>query len=243
MLAIMMLAASCSVALAQAQKQAAEGTPTAEQIIDRYVVAIGGRDAWMKLHSRTALGTIELPSVGANGTVMIHEKAPNRVLQVVILQGAVFRQGFDGQAAWSDDPVEGVKVKSGAELAEMQRESDFYHVINLKDFYAKLAVSGKEDLDGKTAWVVEGTSLDGRTEKMYFDAESSLLKRSVIQRHTGDELVTFQQDLDDYRDVDGVKLPFLVHQSGGDAPFTIRIEQFRQNVDLDDKEFAKPDVQ
>ena len=88
-------------------------TPTGEQIIDRYVEAIGGRAVWQGIHSRTSLGNIEIPTVHISGTVMIHEKAPNRVLQVVILEGAVFRQGFDGQVAWSDDPQDGVKTKSG----------------------------------------------------------------------------------------------------------------------------------
>jgi hypothetical protein len=82
----------------------AHATPTGEQIVDRYVEAIGGRAAWQGIHSRTSLGNIEFPTVHISGTVMIHEKAPNRVLQVVILEGAVFRKGFDGQVAWSDDP-------------------------------------------------------------------------------------------------------------------------------------------
>lgn len=218
-------------------------SPTADQIIDRYITATGGRDAWMKLHSRTSLGTIDLPSVGSSGTVMIHEKAPNRVLQVVILQGAVFRQGFDGEVAWSEDPAEGLKVKSGPELAEMKRESDFYHVVDIKKFYSKFAATGQEQIGDASAWAVEGVDLDSVTEKMYFDTKTGLLVRSVIQRHVGDKLTTFQQDLVDYRPVDGVKLPFEVSQTGGDAAFTIKISEFRHNVDLEDSEFAKPDVQ
>jgi photosynthetic reaction center cytochrome c subunit len=217
--------------------------PTADQIIDRYITATGGRGAWMKIHSRTSLGTIDLPSVGASGTVMIHEKAPNRVLQVVILQGAVFRQGFDGEVAWSEDPAEGLKVKSGPELAEMKRESDFYHVVDIKKFYSKLVATGQEQIGDESAWAVEGVDLDGVTEKMYFDTKTGLLVRSVIQRHVGDKLTTFQQDLADYRQVDGVKLPFEVSQTGGDAAFAIKISEFRHNVDLEDSEFAKPDVQ
>jgi hypothetical protein len=225
-----------------AQAQSAPNL-TADQIIDRYIAATGGRDAWMKLHSRTSLGTIDLPSVGASGTVMIHEKAPNRVLQVVILQGAVFRQGFDGETAWSQDLADGLKVKSGPELAEMKRESDFYHVVDIKKFYSKFEATGREQIGDASAWAVEGVDLDGVTEKMYFDAKTGLLLRSVIQRHVGDKLTTFQQDLADYRQVDGVKLPFEVTQTGGDAAFTIKISEFRHNVDLEDSEFAKPDVQ
>lgn len=221
----------------------AHATPTGEQIIDRYVEAIGGRAVWQGIHSRTSLGNIEFPTVHISGTVMIHEKAPNRVLQVVILEGAVFRQGFDGQVAWSDDPQDGVKTKSGDELSEAARDADFYRPINMKKLYSKLVVSGQEEIDGQMAYVVEAASADGSVEKIYFDVESGLIVRAIARRHNGAEVTTFQQDLQDYRDVDGVKLPFTVVQTGGEAPFTIHFGEFHHNVDLEDSEFAKPDVQ
>ena len=218
-------------------------TPSGEQIIARYVEAIGGRAAWESLRSRTSLGTIEFTSIPLSGTVMIHEKAPNRVLQVVIVEGAVFRQGFDGRVAWSDDPQDGVKTKSGEELSEAARDADFYRPININKMYSKIAVTGQEEIEGRTAYLVEATSTDGTVEKVDFDAQSGLIVRAIAQRHVGQNVTTFQQDLQDYREVDGVKLPFTVVQTGGGAPFTIHFGEFHHNVDLEDSEFAKPDVQ
>jgi zinc protease len=217
--------------------------PTAERIIDRYVEAIGGRAAWLSLHSRTSLGNIEFPSVHVSGTVMMHEKAPNKVLQVVIIEGAVFRQGFDGQVAWSDDPENGLKTKSGDELSEATRDADFYRPINMKKLYTKLAVSGEEQIGERMAYLVEGTNADGTIDKVYFDEGSGLIVRAIAQRHVGTDVTTFQQDLQDYREVDGVKLPFTVVQMGGAAPFSIHFGELHHNVELEDSEFAKPDVQ
>src|ERR1700693_4945034 len=59
-----------------AQKPAA-ATPSADQILDKYVAAIGGEAAWHKLNSRIAKGTIEIPAMSLSGTVESHEKAPN----------------------------------------------------------------------------------------------------------------------------------------------------------------------
>ena len=88
---------------------AAAATPTADQVLDHYVNAIGGRAAWTKLNSRVSKGTIEIPAMNnLSGTVEIHEKAPNSMLAVITLGGAVFEQGFDGSMAWSDDPQNGV---------------------------------------------------------------------------------------------------------------------------------------
>lgn len=194
---------------------AARAMPGGEQVIDRYVEAIGGRAAWQSLHSRTALGNIEFPTVHISGTVMIHEKAPNRVLQMVILEGAVFRQGFDGNVAWSDDPQDGVKTKSGEELSETARDADFFRPINMKKRYMKLAVTGEEKIGGQMAYLLETTSADGAVEKIYFDEQSGLIVRAISRRHMGAEVVNFQQDLQDYREVDGVKLPFTAVQTGG----------------------------
>src|ERR1700679_444915 len=94
-LAVASVVLVCAFAACSQSNSAPRSLPTAEQVIDRYVEAIGGRAAWLSIHSRTSLGNVEFPSVHISGTVMMHEKAPNRVLQVVIVEGAVFRQGFD----------------------------------------------------------------------------------------------------------------------------------------------------
>ena len=103
-------------------------SPRGDQVLNHYVNAIGGRAAWSKLHSRVSKGTIEIPAMNnLSGTVEMHEKAPNSMLAVITLGGAVFEQGFDGTTAWSDDPQNGLRVLSGAELEDARREADFYH--------------------------------------------------------------------------------------------------------------------
>src|SRR3984893_3114711 len=78
-----------------AQKPAA-ATPTADQILDRYVTAIGGEAAWHKLNSRIAKGTIEIPAMSLSGTVESHEKAPSSMLVDVNLRGAPLFPGGGG---------------------------------------------------------------------------------------------------------------------------------------------------
>jgi hypothetical protein len=109
--------------------------PTAEEILSRYLEAVGGRAAWQKLNSRVSSGTIDVPAMSLSGTVEIHEKAPNRVLTVVAIGGAAFRQGFDGTVGWTDDPQNGLRDQAGAELAETEREADFYAPLNIRSHY------------------------------------------------------------------------------------------------------------
>lgn len=250
---ILLCACLCFAGAAGAQSPgAAPKTPaashaspdlTAQQILDKYVQAIGGREAWEKLKTRVSMGTIEIPSMSLSGTVLVHEKAPNRMLMVVILAGSAFRQGFDGTEGWSDDPVNGVRVKSGAALEEMRRDADFYHPLHLQQIYTKFAVKGTETINGRDAYVLEATLPDGGADKMYFDKESGLVIRMETQQHTSDGVQTFVEDIEDYHQVDGVKLPFTVHQTNSASSYTIRFGDVHHNTELDDSEFAQPAAQ
>jgi photosynthetic reaction center cytochrome c subunit len=224
-----------------AAQEPAAATPTADQVLDRYVNAIGGRAAWTKLNSRISKGTIEIPSMNnLSGSVEIHEKAPNSMLAVITLAGAVFEQGFDGTTAWSDDPQNGLRVLSGAELEDARREADFYHPLDLKKLYTKMTVSGLEKVGDRDAYVVQASNGNGDPDKMYFDAESWLLVRAVNHRNTPDGVKVFQAEVGDYKVVDGVKLPFTVHQSSAESAFTIHFTEIQHNLELADGQFAKP---
>jgi zinc protease len=222
---------------------ASAATPTVDQILARYVKAIGGREAWEKLHSRTSLGTIEIPSMNMSGTVMIHEKAPNKVLLVVILAGQPFRQGYDGTVGWSDDPQDGLKEKSGAQLAETARDADFYRPLHMEKTYTKLSVVGKDTVGDREAWVVEAGLPEGGADKLYFDTQTGLIVRALSQQHTDQGVNAVAEDFKDYREVDGVRLPFEVLQVNGDSALTIKLGEVHHNLELDDSEFSKPAVQ
>ena len=217
--------------------------PTVEQVLDRYVSAEGGGATLKKLLSRVMTGTISVPSMQLTGTVEIHEKAPNRTLGVITINGASFRQGFDGSAGWTDDPANGLRDQTGDELAETRRESDFYHALDLHKLYTKFTLVGKEKVGDHDAYVVEAAVPEGGPpEKLYFDVKSGLVLRDGSQRHGPDGTSEFQQDYEDYRDVDGVKLPFTIRQTNEGTLVIITVSEYHHNVPLDDSDFAKPAV-
>jgi hypothetical protein len=233
-------AASAASATPSATRPAA-ALPTADQVLDHYVQAIGGRAAWMKLNSRVSKGTIEIPAMNnLSGTVEIHEKAPNLMLAVINLGGAAFEQGFDGNVGWSDNPRDGLRELSGGELDDARREANFYHAVELKKNYTKMTVTGIEKVDEHDTYAVEATRAEGAPDRIYFDTQSGLMVRSVNQRNTSDGVTEFTADVDNYTEVDGVKLPFTVRQTSASATFIIRFTEVHHNLQLTDGQFAKP---
>jgi hypothetical protein len=213
---------------------------TADQILENYIKAIGGRENWKKLTTRISTGTIDVPAMNLSGLVTVREKAPNRSIFTVNFNGAVFQQGFDGKVAWSDDPQNGLREQAGDELAETKRDSDFYHPLDLKQIYSKITVTGTDKIDNRDAYVVEASSGDLGTDKIYFDAQNGLVLRIVGQHHTLDGPATFTEDFTDFREVDGIKLPYTVHQESSSSTFTIKFTEIRHNEAIEDAAFVKP---
>jgi hypothetical protein len=207
-------------------------TPTADQILDTYVKAIGGREAWKKLTSRVTIGTIEM-----------HEKAPNQLVARITINGASFSQGFDGTVGWADDPQNGLREQTGTELTETKRDADFYHPLDLRQLYSKFTATGIEKINDRDMYVIEAVTSDGETDKMYFDVETGLVGRIVGHHHSPEGVSEFTEDLGDYREVDGIKLPFSVQQSSADSAFTIKFAEVHHNVPIDNSEFSKPAAQ
>src|SRR3989441_8892439 len=96
-----------------ADSKPAGAMPTADQIVDKYVQAIGGKAAIEKQTSRVSKGSFEIPAFGASGTAEVYEKAPNKSAAFINIPGfGVVQEGFDGKTAWAQDPQSGLRDKA-----------------------------------------------------------------------------------------------------------------------------------
>ena len=130
---------------------------------------------------------------------------------------------------------------SGADLEAIKTDAQFYREIKLKELYPKMAVEGKASVAGREAYVIGATLPDGSVEKFYFDAQNGLLVRDDLPVEIPDEGKTTQQSLfEDYKDVDGVKVPFTVRRLRPDGDSILKFAEIRNNVPIDDAKFEKP---
>lgn len=221
----------------------AEVMPSVDQIVDKYVQALGGKAAIEKFTSSAAKGTFEIAAFGASGTAEIWEKAPNKnALRLDIPGFGIVEEGFNGTVAWSKDPQSGLREKTGMELAATKLDAEFYKPIKLKTLYPKIMVkgTGKEKVGEKDAYVLEATPAEGPVEIWYFDVASGLLVRTDTERESPQGKVSVQSFLEDYKDVDGMKLPFLLRNVTPAFTIVIKLDEVKRNVPVDDAKFNKP---
>ncbi len=216
-------------------------TPTVDQILEKYVTAVGGRAALEKVTSINATGTIEIADANISGTVELFQKAPDKALTVLEFAGlGRQREGFDGAIGWADDPQNGLRQKSGGELAEAKRAAIFGRELKLKTVYPTMTVKGHEVVNGKDTYVVQAVPADGSPATLYFEVESGLMVRQLVSRAMPQGPLDVDVSFGDFRAVDGVKRPFSVRQATSLFTATITFSDIKQNVPIDDAMFKLP---
>jgi hypothetical protein len=106
--------------------------------------------------------------------------------------------------------------------------------------FSEMKVRGTEKIGDHDAYLVVGQR-DGKTPiRLYFDEQSGLLVRMVRFGETALGRLPTQIDYADYRDTDGVKIPYRWTLARPSGRFTIQISEVKQNVPVDDAKFAKP---
>jgi hypothetical protein len=231
------------VAAGSAVHAQAPALPTIDQVLDKYVTAVGGRAALEKITSRVSKGTMEIPDAGMSGTMTISEKAPDKSLAVIEIGGmGVIRDGTDGVNSWEESPQTGLRDKTGVELADARRSATFNVELKLKTIYKTLAVTGREKVGSRDAYVVLATPAEGSPSRMFFDVETGLMVRQSMTRESPNGPVEVDVYLEDVRVVEGIKQPFVVRQVTAQFTIVFRLSEVKYNVPLDDAMFKRPGV-
>ena len=231
----------CLLALAAAAPALAQ--PSVDQILTAYAQALGGQAAYEKVSTRTMKGTVEIPDDNVTGTALVVAKAPGSFRLTMDIPGyGVVETVLDGDNGWEKNPDSGTHAMSKADLAVAQRDHDFYREVRLKELYPKMQAAGPDKVGGRAVNVVEATPAAGPAEKLYFDAESGLLVKRDFERVTlEDGIVQYEMLFKDYRDVDGLKLPFTIEQRSPDNTMIFKFTGIKNNAPLADAAFAKPE--
>jgi outer membrane lipoprotein-sorting protein len=224
---------------------------TADEVIEKHLAASGGRAAYAKIMSRVGTGaiTVTTPVGDLSGTIEVFSKKPNKTRTLIKLDLTALGAGqmtsdqrFDGNTGYVMDSLQGDRAIEGGQLEAMKNGSFPSPLLSYKEMGTALALGEKQKVGGKDAYVLTMTPKAGPATKLFIDADSFMLVRTSVTLNVPQLGGDIEQvvDFSDFRDVDGIKIPFITKSSNPAQTVTATISSVKHNVDIDDASFAKP---
>ncbi|HWR52930.1 MAG TPA: hypothetical protein VN428_17600 [Bryobacteraceae bacterium] len=216
-------------------------TPTAEQVLDKFVEASGGKAAMEKVTSVASKGTVDVTFAGVSAAAEFLTKAPDKSYWVFNVEGyGAVKQGFDGKVAWSDSPEGGLKELTGKQAEAAKRGAVFNAPLRWRELFTKAELKGKEKVGERETWAVVLTPANGAPTTQYFDVETGLMLKMTAPAVGDEGEYTAIMEFSDYRDVDGVKQPFGMKNTIPAGDLIIKLTDLKHNVAIEDAKFTKP---
>ena len=212
--------------------------PTADELIDHYIQSVGGAAAIGQITSREESGTATLN--GQSVRFEVFSRNPGEQVLVRHLPAGDNVTAFNGHEGWSSGPGRPLREMHDADLDAAQMDADLQFPLHIKRVFADLRLEYPEKIGDREVFVVSATREGQPPVKFYFDEQSGLLVRLVRYAESPLGRVPTQLDFADYRNVEGVEIPFrwTVAQPGESS--TMQMEYIQQNIPIDEAKFAKP---
>src|SRR5579863_1963322 len=224
-----------------------EGVPSVDQILDKYIQALGGAQRLTGIKSFIATGTsVGYEGLGGGGQFLICGKAPDQRMVQIVFKDHPERgnstRAYNGSAGWIKSPrgLLGEYELAGGELDGLRLEAQLAFPGQIKQVLTNLRAGNPDTVNGSDVDVVQGTGPRGVLATLYFDKQSGLLVRLVRYGRSPVGRVPVQSDYSDYRDVGGVKFPFKYTFSWLDGRDAFQLTEVKTNVLIDAAKFGKP---
>ena len=217
-----------------------------DEIINNYINARGGLDKIRSVKTERVTGTISF-GPDADGPFVVQRKRPLKLHMEITLSGQTLIRVYDGKSAgWIYNPFTpnaSVKPMSEVELNNILEEADFDGpFVDYKQKGNQIEYAGKDEIQGNPAYKLKLTSKDGDVSFFYFDVSTALLLKWEGNRRINEKDVPWESFFHDFREVNGLKYPFLVESDapGTDQTQRITASKIEVNLPLEDALFEKP---
>lgn len=211
------VAITCLIVCGRAaeEKSVAEkkALPTAEQVLERYAKAIGGKDAFMKHKSQHAVGTVQMPAQGVSGRMDVYAARPNKLLMKMTIQGiGEFNTGFDGKVAWMSSALTGPMLLEGKMRDQIATQADFDHAIHDPADYTKMEVLGIETFNGDECYKLKLVHRTGFESTEFFSQKTGLQRGFIATQESPLGPITATTLVTDYKQFGALLMPSRIAQ-------------------------------
>jgi hypothetical protein len=232
-------------------KETTNSSPSVDEIIARYIQALGGAEALGSVQTIEAKGTFEMPESDMSGTVTGYFKAPNKFALVLKSSdgGGVIRL-FDGERGWERtmNAEAGTQTRElrDLELQQLKLSSNILAVLKFREIYSRLTLKGRQKLEDKEAYVIEAVSVLGKPETLYFDVQTGFLSRKDFAEFSSRGERRAETYLEDYKAIPGTpgaKTAFTsttFYPDDPDSNYVVEFKELKANVPLNEQIFLPP---
>lgn len=225
-----------------ANRPATQGTPSADQILDKYFQAIGGTQRLGSFASFAAKGTYSgYDTDNQKVPVDVYAKAPAQMTTIVHAPLGDSIRVFDGRSGWIASPDRPVPLLplTGGDVTGAKIDATLVFSTGIKQLFPQWRVADTT-IEGKDVWMLEGIAPGQLPLKLYFDQKSGLLVRVLRLTDTVIGYNPTQLDYSDYRLVNGIKVPYHQVITWTDNQITIDLTNVQLNTAIEAAKFAQP---
>ena len=218
------------------EESAATANMTAEEVINKYLEVIGGKDKLLSVKDLSM--AMEADMMGQAVIINLIQKSPNKMHQTLSAGGMVVQSStFDGEKG-SISQMGQSKAMSAEEIKTTRNQAVLFSEMKLAEMGYQSKFIGSENVDGKNAFLIELTSSEGKKQTLYFDADTFLKIKEVSVVDTPQGQATIVNDLSDYKAVDGILFPHIRKVSGmGPMPLKMVVKEIKVNAGVEDSVF------
>ncbi|MHB8502699.1 MAG: hypothetical protein ACYDCG_19925 [Candidatus Acidiferrales bacterium] len=226
----LVLSLACSSAIARAQDPV--------KIANQYVKAAGGRKVLSRIHTLTLEGAFTNAADGKPGTYTLDTKLPNRYYSELVVGDKNLIEAYNGKSAWRENAAGEIGTLLGPQGLQIEAASSYYNsrFLNPKKNKLLLSFVGHAQVRGKDALQVEVTTPNGVKREAFFDPQTHLIVKETGALGGVDEEIIY----DDYRAVDGVKLPYKIELHRGSEVYAIDVTRAEINKTVGERVFDFP---
>lgn len=209
--------------------------PKAERVIEKYVKAIGGEEAFRSYKSQKIEGTFTMRGQNVQGALTIYAAQPDKLLvHIEIPNVGSIRNGYNGEVGWSMEPSSPPRVLKGQELAEMKEQADYFQTLHPKENYQTMETEALMRFKGQPAYQLNLVSKAGVKTTEYFHEKNGYLIGAVTTRSTPIGDITITNMMSDYRKFGKIMQPTRITQEIGPLTQVMQFNSFTYNeVDPD----------
>jgi hypothetical protein len=209
----------------------------AKKILDEYSKAAGGGKALAKLQTLAIDGSIQPTGDETPGTYTFKIKRPNRLYTELRLNGKTLIESYNGKSAWHQADGE-ISTLLGPSAIAMEAASEYYNsrLQQLPKLKIGVAYKGESQIRGRAVRELELTYPTGVVWQVFFDSQTHL----ILQEKTESGGVPREMDYDDYRSVEGLKIPYKIEVRHGDQAYSVAVTRIGVNETIGERVFDFP---